>query len=444
MRPGRREAAPYAAPAFEDIPAPADCGCAGCTTAARPTRHPDAQGRKAVRAALVTAVAGCTLASGAGGAFAADSTHPAPPPPTPPVTAPPSDDPTTHPDAGNEQGAPGPLFGAQTLHAAQDMRLSREQIIARAKTWVDAQVPYDMNRYWSDGYRQDCSGLVSMAWGLKDNQWTGSLAAHGTRIGKSELQPGDILLFHNAANPVAGSHVVIFGGWANGERTRYVAYEQTRPHAITRTTPYAYWRNSSGYVAYRYKNLTSQPAPPGQDTEAFPGADKFGPGADNRHVTELGRMLAKRGAGAYYTSGPGPRWSEADRKATQAFQRAQGWTGADADGIPGRTTWDYLVHGKGKDIPPPPDDSRPGQDDEGRPAFPGAGHFRPGQVNEHVLTLGRQLVRKGFGRHYAIGPSTSWGEADRRNVAEFQRAQGWTGTDADGYPGEHTWRRLFG
>ncbi|MEU9713905.1 peptidoglycan-binding protein [Streptomyces sp. NPDC047976] len=343
------------------------------------------------------------------------------------------------------QGAPpGPLFGAQTLRAAQDLRLTRDQIIDRAKGWVDAQVPYDMNRYWSDGYRQDCSGLVSMAWGLKDNQWTGSLAAYGTRIDRSELQPGDILLFHNAARPVAGSHVVIFGGWANAARSRYIAYEQTRPHAVKRTTPYAYWSNSSQYKAYRYKNLATDPGRPPQDPGRFPGADKFGPGANNRHVTELGRMLSGRGAGAYYGSGPGPRWSEADRRATQAFQQAQGWTGADADGIPGTTTWDYLVNGKGKSVRPPSDGGRPGHEDDGRAAFPGAGHFRPGQVNGHVLRLGRQLVRRGFGRHYAIGPGTSWGEADRRNVAEFQRAQGWSGADADGYPGEHTWRLLFG
>ncbi|WP_455753306.1 recombinase family protein [Streptomyces bobili] len=28
-------------------------------------------------------------------------------------------------------------------------------------------------------------------------------------------------------------------------------------------------------------------------------------------------------------------------------------------------------------------------------------------------------------------------------VADFQRAQGWTGSDADGYPGPETWRQLF-
>jgi hypothetical protein len=49
-------------------------------------------------------------------------------------------------------------------------------------------------------------------------------------------------------------------------------------------------------------------------------------------------MLIARGGKKYYAVGPGPRWSAADQRATQAFQRAQGWTGRDADGIPGLAT----------------------------------------------------------------------------------------------------------
>ncbi|WP_327297788.1 MULTISPECIES: peptidoglycan-binding protein [unclassified Streptomyces] len=75
--------------------------------------------------------------------------------------------------------------------------------------------------------------------------------------------------------------------------------------------------------------------------------------------------------------------------------------------------------------------------------FPGASAFGPGKSNAHILLLGQQLVRKGFGSHYKVGPSKDWGEADRLNVAAFQHHQGWKGSDADGYPGPETWRRLF-
>ncbi|APD18551.1 endolysin [Streptomyces phage Picard] len=77
------------------------------------------------------------------------------------------------------------------------------------------------------------------------------------------------------------------------------------------------------------------------------------------------------------------------------------------------------------------------------PAFPGRHFFRAGANNPHVTQLGRALVAKGYGKHYRTGPGPRWTEADRLNVQAFQRAQGWRGADADGFPGPETWRRLF-
>lgn len=77
------------------------------------------------------------------------------------------------------------------------------------------------------------------------------------------------------------------------------------------------------------------------------------------------------------------------------------------------------------------------------PAFPGAVYFRAGANNKYVTQLGKQLVRKGFGRSYRQGPGPTWTAVDRAAVKAFQKAQGWTGSDADGYPGPETWKRLF-
>jgi hypothetical protein len=77
------------------------------------------------------------------------------------------------------------------------------------------------------------------------------------------------------------------------------------------------------------------------------------------------------------------------------------------------------------------------------PAFPGSKYFRPGSSNAYVTQLGKQLVKKGYGRFYRVGPGPRWSEADRSAVRAFQKAQGWAGSDADGYPGPETWRRLF-
>lgn len=78
-----------------------------------------------------------------------------------------------------------------------------------------------------------------------------------------------------------------------------------------------------------------------------------------------------------------------------------------------------------------------------RPAFPGRKYFAPGAYNDYVTQLGRQLVKKGFGRNYREGPGPRWGEADRLNVRDFQRSRPELSGDADGYPGPLTWQLLF-
>ncbi|WP_316522151.1 peptidoglycan-binding protein [Kitasatospora brasiliensis] len=429
---------------FDEVEPAEDCICGGCSARRRARLHaaPVHEGGHAAarsvrrRAAVLMAAVGTAL----GGGAAAAGTATAAPSPAPGAAQ-------SQTPQGQVSGLYGKSPSARSLAAprAAAAPLTRAQIIQRAQSWVDQGVPYSMTRYWSDGYRQDCSGFVSMAWGLNSSQTTWTLPNFAERIGKNDLQPGDALICNNPANPQAGSHVTIFGGWTDSSRTRYIAYEQTGPSTKKRATPYAYWNNSGSYVPYRYTGLSGGgTGGGGTSSTAFPGADKFGPGADNAYVTKLGQALVQRGGAKFYSEGPGPRWGEADRKATQAFQLAQGWTGGEADGIPGKATWDYLVTGKGRNIgaatggtplPPPPP--------TGTPAFPGAQYFAPGQSSEYVRQLGEQLVRKGFGGSYRVGPGPQWGEADRRAVQAFQQAQGWRGGEADGYPGPDTWRRLF-
>ncbi|MFF4348824.1 peptidoglycan-binding protein [Streptomyces sp. NPDC001530] len=458
-------------PVFEEFDPASDCDCPGCVHWRRVMPYSSLSGPFGHPAALPQALgfarAGGTpmalvLAAAAGTVLGAGQSMPAVAaahgPAQPGVPA--GDEPDT------PQGGKAPLHGPGGKPSSHGKpgagvkmpRTTRAAIIKRAKTWVAAQVPYSLYAYWSDGYRQDCSGFVSMAWNLPGNEWTGSLSGYGVRISRDQLQPGDILLFHNPADPENGSHVVIFGGWADYTHTYYLAYEQTRPHTRKQATPYAYWSNSDRYVAYRYKGLTegtsgASASSPDVKTTRYPGAAYVGPGANSAYVTQLGRLLVDRGAGRFYASGPGPRWSDADRRATQAFQRAQGWTGADADGVPGPETWSYLVGKKGKDIPGAggpaagspgsKGSSAPGASSHGVPSYPGRAMFRPGAHNEYVTRLGKQLVKKGFGKYYTTEPGPRWGEADRRNVEAFQRSQGWRGGAADGCPGPETWRRLF-
>ncbi|MEU0341274.1 FG-GAP-like repeat-containing protein [Streptomyces bobili] len=154
-----------------------------------------------------------------------------------------------------QSGTPTSAFSTHPLAApTAGAPITRSAVIARARTWVDAQVPYSMSNY-RDGYRTDCSGLVSMAWNLGTNAWTGNLDTYATRISKSQLRKGDMLLFHNTSNPTSGSHVVLFERWTDSSMTSYVGIEQTPPHAVRRTIPYSYFNNAGSYLPYRYNNI---------------------------------------------------------------------------------------------------------------------------------------------------------------------------------------------
>lgn len=69
--------------------------------------------------------------------------------------------------------------------------------------------------------------------------------------------------------------------------------------------------------------------------------------------------------------------------------------------------------------------------------------FRIGNSDPAITTLGEKLVAAGFGSHYTSGPGPVFSEADRENVADFQRSRGWSGSDADGYPGPETIQLLW-
>ncbi|MBV1940789.1 peptidoglycan-binding protein [Streptomyces sp. BV286] len=158
----------------------------------------------------------------------------------------------------------------------------------------------------------------------------------------------------------------------------------------------------------------------------------YGYGAEGDHVTAVGRALVKAGFGTHYTSGPGPVWTDIDTLNFQLFQKSLGFTGSDADGVPGEFSLKTLMGSLPSKVTAKPS-----------PPFPGREKFGPGKNNGHVTTLGKQLVKKGYGKHYTKGPGPKWSDADKNNVRDFQRAQGWTGGEADGLPGPQTWSRLF-
>ncbi|WP_149180883.1 peptidoglycan-binding protein [Streptomyces sp. TRM49041] len=81
--------------------------------------------------------------------------------------------------------------------------------------------------------------------------------------------------------------------------------------------------------------------PPAPRYEPFPGAGWFRRNPRSLIVTAMGRRLVAEGCSAY-RSGPGPQWTEADRRSYARWQQRLGYRGADADGWPGQKSWAAL------------------------------------------------------------------------------------------------------
>lgn len=93
---------------------------------------------------------------------------------------------------------------------AEDRVTSRGETDARSRSWLDAQVPYSQqscyqNEYGS--YRTDCSGYVSMAWGLTHSRTTVTLRDVAAEIPRADLRLGDALTNAN--------HAALFVRWAD-------------------------------------------------------------------------------------------------------------------------------------------------------------------------------------------------------------------------------------
>ena len=137
---------------------------------------------------------------------------------------------------------------------AHNSHLTRATMQQRGKSWL-GKVWYSESSYYCNQYgryRQDCSGYVSMAWGLSTSYWTGTLVNVSKRIKRSQLRPGDALI-HNPQSTATG-HVAMFIKWANKAHTEPVVWEEshtgTKAGQTTWSVSYA-----NTFYPIRYKNV---------------------------------------------------------------------------------------------------------------------------------------------------------------------------------------------
>jgi murein DD-endopeptidase MepM/ murein hydrolase activator NlpD len=78
--------------------------------------------------------------------------------------------------------------------------------------------------------------------------------------------------------------------------------------------------------------------------------------------------------------------------------------------------------------------------------YPGVNAFKLGQTHAAVTLLDRRLIAHGCASHHdgnGYNPGPTFTKHTLENVQDFQKAQGWSGSDADGYPGPSTWKLLL-
>ncbi|WP_157254295.1 hypothetical protein [Nonomuraea typhae] len=146
------------------------------------------------------------------------------------------------------------MFNCATY--AANRTTSRSEALVRAQTWIDARVPYSQsachgNQYGE--YRTDCSGYVSMAWGLRHSYTTATLYQVTHEIPRSDLRPGDAL-----NRP--GDHVALFLRWADAAKTKPVVREQAGPNGAPTTERTWSAATANTYTPIRYNNIAEDAA----------------------------------------------------------------------------------------------------------------------------------------------------------------------------------------
>ncbi|MEU6141406.1 peptidoglycan-binding protein [Streptomyces sp. NPDC047081] len=95
-------------------------------------------------------------------------------------------------------------------------------------------------------------------------------------------------------------------------------------------------------VADRLSAKPTKPTTPAKPTyQPFPGTAWFKKNPESPVVTAMGKRLVSVGCSAY-ADGPGPQWTESDRRSYAKWQRKLGYTGSAADGWPGAASWAAL------------------------------------------------------------------------------------------------------
>ncbi|MEU4743300.1 VCBS repeat-containing protein, partial [Actinosynnema sp. NPDC023658] len=178
---------------------------------------------------------------------------------------------------------------------SQNRVTARNEILTRSQTWIDEGVAYNQggcHRNAYGNYRMDCSGYVSMVWGLDQSYVTWSLDQVTHEIPRSDLRLGDAL---NSAD-----HVALFIGWADAAKTQPIVREHGGPNAPGQHTWSAAYANT--YTPIRYDRIVEDVAPP--KSNDFNGDGRV----DIAAIDPGDNLILFAGNGAGQVGWTGPMW----------------------------------------------------------------------------------------------------------------------------------------
>ncbi len=168
-------------------------------------------------------------------------------------------------------------------------------------------------------------------------------------------------------------------------------------------------------------------------------------------TTEQTRRLQRAliGAGHAIPAGATGTYGDQTTAAVAAFQRAQGWSGSQADGIAGPETLRRLgvststatAGNRGTSAGARPSTATKPATTRSVSA-PGAGSNRSWDPADSRLVYDLQAALIARGYSIPAGPTGYFGTRTKQAVAAFQESQGFSGVQADGIPGSQTLRRL--
>lgn len=205
------------------------------------------------------------------------------------------------------------------------MSITRSETIRRAATmWAANSVPYSQDTiHQPDGYRQDCSGFVSMCWGIPASAAPGGWGGLNTvtlltggwmfEISPGDLMPGDAVGICGPNTGGDDGHIVLFERWASDAENedRYWAYEQAGggPGPRHRIISYPYDGSGGTWRAYRFRDITDGGSVSSIFDEPGKSANRagrtYGQGVDdaaNLRDWFIGNGQAVPGNGAFPTS----------------------------------------------------------------------------------------------------------------------------------------------